>query len=25
MVPEYISNGEKVLINTATGEFSGRA
>jgi len=25
MVPEYISNGEKVLINTTTGEFSGRA
>ena len=25
MVPEYISNGEKVLINTSTGEFSGRA
>ncbi len=25
MVPEYITNGEKVLINTTTGEFSGRA
>jgi elongation factor P len=24
-VPEYISAGEKVLVNTATGEFSGRA
>ena len=24
-VPEYISNGEKVWINTTTGEFSGRA
>jgi elongation factor P len=25
MVPEYISNGERVLVNTATGEFAGRA
>ena len=25
MVPEYIGNGEKVLVNTVTGEFSGRA
>jgi elongation factor P len=25
LVPEYISSGEKVLVNTATGEFSGRA
>ena len=25
MVPEYIVNGEKVLVNTLTGEFSGRA
>jgi elongation factor P len=25
MVPEYIGNGEKVLVNTATGEFGGRA
>ncbi len=25
MVPEYISNGEKILVNTTTGEFSGRA
>ncbi len=24
-VPEYIGNGERVLINTTTGEFSGRA
>lgn len=24
-VPEYISNGEKILVNTTTGEFSGRA
>lgn len=24
-VPEYISNGEKVLVSTVTGEFSGRA
>jgi elongation factor P len=24
-VPEYISNGEAVLVNTVTGEFSGRA
>jgi elongation factor P len=24
-VPEYISTGEKVLVNTTTGEFSGRA
>jgi elongation factor P len=25
LVPEYISTGEKVLVNTTTGEFSGRA
>ncbi len=25
MVPEYISNGERVLVNTLTGDFSGRA
>lgn len=25
MVPEYIANGERVLVNTATGEFAGRA
>jgi len=25
LVPEYISSGEKVLVNTTTGEFSGRA
>lgn len=25
MVPEYIGNGEKVLVNTTTGEFAGRA
>ncbi|QCO67481.1 elongation factor P-like protein YeiP [Luteimonas yindakuii] len=24
-VPEYIANGERVLVNTTTGEFSGRA
>ncbi len=24
-VPEYITNGEKVWVNTATGEFGGRA
>jgi elongation factor P len=24
-VPEYIANGEKVWVNTLTGEFSGRA
>ncbi len=24
-VPEYISNGERVSVNTATGEFAGRA
>jgi elongation factor P len=24
-VPEYITNGEKILVNTTTGEFSGRA
>ena len=24
-VPEYIANGERVLVNTSTGEFSGRA
>jgi elongation factor P len=25
MVPEYILNGERILVNTTTGEFSGRA
>lgn len=25
MVPEYIANRERVLVNTATGEFGGRA
>lgn len=25
MVPEYISNGERINVNTVTGEFSGRA
>ena len=25
LVPEYISTGEKVLVNTTTGEFAGRA
>jgi elongation factor P-like protein YeiP len=25
MVPEYISNGERILVNTTTGEFGGRA
>ncbi|MFN5702873.1 MAG: elongation factor P-like protein YeiP, partial [Gammaproteobacteria bacterium] len=24
-VPEYISNGEKILVSTLTGEFNGRA
>ena len=24
-VPEYIGNGEKIVVNTVTGEFSGRA
>lgn len=24
-VPEYIANGERVLVNTSTGEFAGRA
>jgi elongation factor P len=24
-VPEYITNGERILVSTATGEFSGRA
>ena len=24
-VPEYISNGEKILVSTVTGEFAGRA
>jgi elongation factor P len=24
-VPEYVTNGEKVLVSTVTGEFSGRA
>lgn len=25
MVPEYIGNGERVLVSTSTGEFAGRA
>ncbi|MDR1074902.1 MAG: elongation factor P-like protein YeiP [Xanthomonadaceae bacterium] len=25
MVPEYIANGERILVSTTTGEFSGRA
>ncbi|HEY0334094.1 MAG TPA: elongation factor P-like protein YeiP [Stenotrophomonas sp.] len=25
MVPEYITNGERVLVSTTTGEFAGRA
>ncbi|RNF86454.1 elongation factor P-like protein YeiP [Montanilutibacter psychrotolerans] len=25
MVPEYIGNGERVIVNTTTGEFAGRA
>lgn len=25
MVPEYIANGEKILVSTTTGEFGGRA
>jgi len=25
MVPEYIRNGERILVNTTTGEFAGRA
>ena len=25
LVPEYISTGEKVMVNTTTGEFAGRA
>ena len=25
MVPEYIGTGEKVWVNTTTGEFAGRA
>lgn len=25
MVPEYIGNGEKILVSTLTGEFNGRA
>lgn len=25
MVPEYITNGERILVNTTTGEFGGRA
>jgi elongation factor P len=25
MVPEYIGNGERVWVNTTTGEFAGRA
>ena len=24
-VPEYIASGERVLVNTTTGEFAGRA
>ena len=24
-VPEYITNGEEILVSTVTGEFSGRA
>ena len=24
-VPEYIGNGEKIIVNTVTGEFAGRA
>jgi elongation factor P len=24
-VPEYIANGEKIIVNTVTGEYSGRA
>jgi len=24
-VPEYIGNGERVWVNTSTGEFAGRA
>ncbi|MFA7487763.1 MAG: elongation factor P-like protein YeiP, partial [Lysobacteraceae bacterium] len=24
-VPEYISNGERILVNTTSGEFAGRA
>ena len=25
LVPEYITNGERILVNTTTGEFGGRA
>ncbi|MBS7455872.1 elongation factor P-like protein YeiP [Coralloluteibacterium stylophorae] len=25
MVPEYVTNGETILVNTTTGEFAGRA
>jgi len=25
MVPEYVRNGERILVNTITGEFTGRA
>jgi elongation factor P len=25
MVPEYIANGEKILVSTTTGEYAGRA
>jgi len=25
MVPEYVSNGEKIWVSTLTGEFGGRA
>lgn len=25
MVPEYVVNGERILVNTDTGEFAGRA
>jgi elongation factor P len=24
-VPEYITNGERILVNTLTGEYAGRA
>jgi elongation factor P len=24
-VPEYITNGERILVSTSTGEFAGRA
>ena len=25
MVPDYISNGDRVVVSTVTGEYSGRA